>query len=64
MEIFLGLTFFFFLVFIVFMVLVFLFPEWVGITGKKAKDVLQEQADPTGAVQGSRPADSKGEEVP
>lgn len=44
MEIFLGLTFFFLFIFIAFMAFTFFLPEWIGITGKKAKDVMKEQA--------------------
>ena len=41
----LGLTLFFLFITVVFIAVAIFLPEWVGITGKKAKDVLKEQAE-------------------
>jgi lipopolysaccharide export LptBFGC system permease protein LptF len=43
MEIVLGLSFFFLFIFVLFAVFAFFLPEWVGITGTKAKEVLEHQ---------------------
>lgn len=40
MEIIIGLAALFIFITIAFLVLAFFFPEWLGITGKKAKEVM------------------------
>lgn len=34
---------FFLFITVIFLILMFLLPEWFGITGKKAKEILREQ---------------------
>lgn len=43
MEIIWILSFFFAFVTIIFIVIAYFFPEWVGITGKKALDIQKHQ---------------------
>jgi hypothetical protein len=37
-----GLVAFFFFITLIFLAIALLYPEWVGITGKKAKQILKE----------------------
>ena len=43
MELFWILFFFFIIVTVVFVIIAFMFPEWVGITGKKALEIQEHQ---------------------
>ncbi|MBY0452124.1 MAG: hypothetical protein K2P92_03745 [Bdellovibrionaceae bacterium] len=43
MELFMAMFIFFMIVTAVFIAIAFLFPEWVGITGKAAKAIQQHQ---------------------
>ena len=59
MEIAGALALFFIFVVIVFLVLAFFLPEWVGITGNKAKDIMTHQqgheSAPSPSTEESRP---------
>jgi hypothetical protein len=46
MEIALAMGVFFLVCTLVFVFIALFLPEWVGISGKKAKDVMREQQDP------------------
>lgn len=41
------MTGFFIFVTLVFVAISFFLPEWVGITGKKAKDIMKDQTENT-----------------
>lgn len=43
MELFVAMFIFFMIITAVFIAIAFLFPEWVGITGKAAKAIQQHQ---------------------
>lgn len=43
MELALGMTFFFIIITMIFVAVAIFLPEWIGITGKKAKEVISEQ---------------------
>ncbi|MBL7545879.1 MAG: hypothetical protein JNL11_18825 [Bdellovibrionaceae bacterium] len=45
MEIIVALGIFFILFTAVFVGIVFFFPEWVGITGKKAKEIIESHTE-------------------
>jgi F0F1-type ATP synthase membrane subunit b/b' len=45
MELFWVMLIFFLFITIVFVVIAFLYPEWVGITGKKALEIQKHQLD-------------------
>lgn len=47
MEIIWAMTGFFIFVTMVFVVIAVFFPEWVGITGKKAHDIMEDHQSPT-----------------
>jgi hypothetical protein len=47
MEIFFVMAIFFVFVTLIFLILCFFFPEWVGITGKKALEVIEHQREST-----------------
>lgn len=59
MEIAGALIVFFILVVVVFLVLAFFLPEWVGITGNKAKEIMNHQSGneqaPSPSTEESRP---------
>lgn len=56
MEMFFVMAIFFVFVTLIFLILCFFFPEWVGITGKKALEVIEHQKE-SGSPQPSTPAD-------
>ena len=43
MELALGMTFFFIIITMIFVAVAIFLPEWIGITGKRAKEVISEQ---------------------
>ncbi len=43
MELALGMTFFFIIITMIFVAVAIFLPEWIGITGKKAKEIISEQ---------------------
>jgi hypothetical protein len=45
MEVALALGLFFILITVIFIAVAVFLPEWVGITGKKAKSVMEEQKE-------------------
>lgn len=60
MEIIWALLVFFAFVTIVFIAIAFYFPEWVGITGKKAHEIQQhQQSDSPEATKDSEKEDSE-----
>lgn len=55
MSIFWGMTLFFILVTMAFVAIAFFLPEWVGITGKKARQIQKDHLE--GAVDQSEAPD-------